>query len=328
MHSPAPSPRVLVLGGAGFIGSHVAAALVRRDVRVTVLDGFIPGGGAREANLATLGSRIELIRARVEDRADLEAVLREADVVIDCMGFPAHHVGLADPLRDLDLNLRSHVVLIDALRRVRGRLVIYLGSRGQYGRPPAAPVTEETAQVPVDTQGVHKLAAESLFRIYAGRGDFDAISLRLSNTFGEHQRTEGDDLGLVGGFIRDLLAGRTVQVFGDSERTKALLYVRDAAEIAAEAALRIRASGFTAFNVAGSSVTLRQLLDALVAAVGAGGWTVAPFPEHIRQMDSGDAPYPDGRIAQALGSLPQTEVTEALRSTVAYFKRARNGHAG
>jgi nucleoside-diphosphate-sugar epimerase len=320
MTSGAVPTRALVLGGAGFIGSHVAAALVRRHVAVTVLDGFLPEGGARTTNLADVAGRIQMIRSRVEDCADLDAVVGEATVVIDCLGLAAHHIGMAEPMRDLELNLRSHLVVIESLRRVRGRRVVYLGSRGQYGRPTGGTVTEDTAQVPVDPQGVHKLAAESLYRIYAERGELEAVSLRLSNTFGEHQRTTGGDLGLVGGFIRDLLAGRTVQVFGDSGRTKALLYVRDAAEITVETALGLPVERFAAFNVAGTEVTLQQLLDLLVTETGSGAWTVAPFPEHVRQMDSGDAPYSDARLAQALGALPRTDVHDALRTTVAYFK--------
>ena len=206
MAAPGSPGRVLILGGAGFIGSHIAAAFVRRGARVTVVDGFLPDTAAREANLAGLATQVELARTRIEDCPDLMELVREAELAVDCMGLTGHHIGMAEPLRDLELNLRSHVVLIEALRKVRGARVIYLGSRGQYGRGIADPITEETPQMPLDPQGVHKLAAEGLFRVYAHRGYFHAISLRLSNTYGEHQRTRGYDLGLVGGFLRDLLA--------------------------------------------------------------------------------------------------------------------------
>jgi nucleoside-diphosphate-sugar epimerase len=328
MASAEAAVRALVLGGAGFIGSHVAAALLRQGVRVTVLDGFLPDSAARDSNLAPIKGHIRLIRSRVEDCTEFPEVLRDADVVIDCMGLTAHHIGMADPLRDLERNLRSHVVLIEALRLAPGRRVIYLGSRGQYGRAAARPITEETPQIPADVQGVHKLAAESLFRVYADRQAFQVAALRLSNTFGEHQRTDGEDLGLVGGFIRDLLGGRRVEVFGDRARTKALVYVRDLAEIVASMAVRPFDREFSAYNVAGTEVQLGSLLDSLVGEVGAGTWAVAPFPEQVRQMDGGDAPYSDARLRQALGRVPQTDLAEALRNTVAYFKRAQREPVG
>jgi len=319
MAAPGSPGRVLILGGAGFIGSHIAAAFVRRGARVTVVDGFLPDTAAREANLAGVATRVELVRARIEDCPDLMELVREAELAVDCMGLTGHHIGMAEPLRDLELNLRSHVVLIEALRKVRGARVIYLGSRGQYGRGIADPITEETPQMPLDPQGVHKLAAEGLFRVYAHRGYFHAISLRLSNTYGEHQRTRGYDLGLVGGFLRDLLDGKTVTIFGGASRAKSLVYVRDLADTVVELAAH-RCDGFDVYNVAGREVTLGGLLDALVAAMGSGAWRVEPFPEQVRQMDVGEARLSQEKLERALGSVPKTELATAITNTVDYFR--------
>jgi UDP-glucose 4-epimerase len=309
---------VLVVGGAGFIGSHIAAAFARRGVRVSVLDGFL-SESAREANLAPVADRVQLIRARIEEYPDAPDLIRGSSLTVDCMGLTGHHIGMAEPLRDLELNLRSHLVLIEALRKVGGARVIYLGSRGQYGRAGADPITEETQQVPLDPQGVHKLAAEGLFRLYSGRNEFHAVSLRVSNTFGEYQRTRGYDLGMVGSFLRDLLDGRTVTIFGDSSRARSLVYVRDLAEIVVALAAR-RWEGFDAYNVAGCPVELGTLMDALVAAVGAGAWKVEPFPERLKQIDVGEAFISQDKLVRTLGSVPSTALATALSKTVDYFR--------
>lgn len=326
--SPLEAPtRVLILGGAGFIGSHIAAAFVRRAARVTVVDGFLPDTAAREANLAGISMQVELVRTRIEECKHLVELLRQAELVVDCMALTAHHLGMEGPLRDLELNVRSHVVLIEALRKVPGKRVIYLGSRGQYGRATVDAITEETPQVPVDTQGVHKLAAEGLFRVYANRRDFHAVSLRVGNTYGEHQRTRGRDLGLVGGFVRDLLDGKPAKIFGEPSRRKSLVYVRDVAETVVSLSARA-CQGFNAYNVAGREVTLGDLLDTLVAAVGSGAWAVEAFPEHVKQMDVGEARFSDEKLERALGSLAKTDLATAVTNTVAYFRKEDRELAG
>lgn len=310
---------VLVLGGAGFIGSHVARVFAAASHRVVVIDAFLPDSGAREANLREAAGRVQLIRGAVGDVREFDALVAEAQVIIDAMALTAHHVGLDEPERDLEANLASHLRLIRALMNQPGKQVVYLGSRGQYGRVTAPSIDEDTPQVPIDPQGVHKSAAESLFRIYAARWGFHVVSLRLANCFGEHQNTRGRDLGLVGGFIRDLLDGRTVEVFGDATRKKSLVYVRDMAPIVREICA-LGFSGFTAYNVAGFSVGLGTLLDELVSVIGSGRWTVEPFPQDVKQIDLGEAHFSDARLRGRFGDQRLTPVRQALAATVAYFR--------
>jgi nucleoside-diphosphate-sugar epimerase len=310
---------VLVLGGAGFIGSHVATACAAASDRVVVIDAFLPDSGAREANLGEAAGRVRLIRGAVADVAELDTLVAESHVIVDAMALTAHHVGLNEPERDLEANLASHLRLIRALMNQPGKPVIYLGSRGQYGRVASARIDEDTPQVPLDPQGVHKSAAEALLRIYAARHGFHVVSLRLPNCFGERQNTRGRDLGLVGNFIRDLLQGRTVEVFGDATRKKSLVYGPDVASIVREISADGFA-GFTAYNVAGHSLTLGALLDELIGIIGSGRWTVEPFPKDVRQIDVGDADFSDARLRERLGHPRVTPLRQALASTVAYFR--------
>jgi UDP-glucose 4-epimerase len=311
------SRAVLILGGAGFIGSHVAEQFVRAGDRVTVLDGLLPGTGGRRENLRAVLDRIELVPARVEIAGDLEGLVGRSDVIIDAMAWTAHRLAIRDPLRDLELNAASHLSVIRCLSSGAGKKVIFLGSRGQYGRA-EGPITEDTPQRPEDVQGTHKLAAESYYRIYAGLHGFDAVSLRFGNCFGARQPMDGDDIGLIGGFARDLLAGRTVDVYG-ADRRRFLVYAPDVAEVVFQLSDRVP-RGFSAFNYAGAAVSIGELGALLAGLAGRGACRLAPMPEELARTDVGDASFDDGRLRAHLDGLPATDLRRALAATMAHLR--------
>ena len=312
--------RILILGAAGFIGSNLVSVCLHRGAEVTALDSMRRGSDRNEDNLGAYRHRIRTQESRIEDWDGAGDAIAQADLIIDSMGLTAHHVGMRNPSLDLDANLSSHIHLITLLEDAPGKKVIYLGSRGQYGRVKIDVITETTAQVPVDTQGVHKAAAEHLFRIYSDAFGFDVVSLRLANCFGEHQIVSGDDIGLVGAFIRDLLSGKTVDVFGSAQRMKHLLYVADLVEVVLEVGSR-PFSGFEAYNVPGESVELGNLLDTLVHLIGRGDFRIRPFPDSVQQLDVGESLVSDEALVNWIGALPRTVLKGALQNTVDYFRR-------
>jgi UDP-glucose 4-epimerase len=314
-----PRRVVLVLGGAGFLGSHVVRRFARGGWRVVVVDGLLPRTGGRAASLADLAGRIELIPRRVEELADLTEHLERSEVVIDCMAWTRHQEALADPLYDLSLNLTAHLHLVGRLPAGGGQRVIYLGSRGQYGRVEGEEITEDTPMVPCDVQGVHKVAAESHYRIFAGLRRLAIVSLRLPNCFGPGQPVDGEDVGLVGGFVRDLLARRPVVVYG-TDRSRYLAYAPDVAE-AVWLLAECCPPGFAACNYAGRRVGLGELATRLCELVGTGEWRGAPMPEALARTEVGDARISDARLRRLLPVIPCTPLAAALRETVADVRR-------
>ena len=314
--------RVTLFGGAGFIGSRIALACVRAGHRVRVVDGLLARTSGRRENLAAIASAIELVARRVEDVDDLEGVIADSDAVVDCMGWTQHRAALEDPLYDLSLNLASHVHWLHRVPAGTLAKVVYLGSRGQYADPPAGEITEETPQEPRDVQGIHKAAAERHFLLASSLRNLDVVTLRLPACIGPNQPADGEDIGLVGGFARDLLAGHPIRVYGRGRR-RAIAYVDDVAEIVCRL-VRLPTHGFEAYNLRGEVLPIEDIAARLIAIVGRGAVEVSDLPREIAAIDSGAAAFREDRLRAALGGdLPRTPIDEALAATVRHLAGVR-----
>jgi nucleoside-diphosphate-sugar epimerase len=311
--------RVLVCGGAGFLGAHLVRALLAANASVEVIDPCVPGSGGSERNLAPVADAISWHRFSIEDRLKLATALKGCDYVFDAMGFTRHHVGLADPLFDLKLNYVSHVALAVGLNEVP-RPLVYLGTRGQFGRH-SGTLLEDSPQVPLDPQGIHKSAAESLLRVYSSRHGWPVLSARLDNCFGPGQPVAGDDIGLIGGFIRSLRAGENVMLYGDVGRSRKITYAPDAARWLLDAAERMR-GGFSAVNMFGEDVRLVQLLELLIAKIGRGSYELAEFPPEIALLESGASEVSRKSFLEYVPHPHMTPLAESILTTLDYFQRA------
>ena len=310
--------KVLVLGGAGFIGSRVAKAFLETGAEVTILDGLFSKTGARKEHADALPVA-RFIEQSIEDFDDLPALIASVDLIVDAMAWTCHRSALADPIYDLSLNLLSHLTLIARIPAAWPGRVIFLGSRGQYGSPQVAEITEDTPQAPEDIQGIHKTAAESHFRLFSRLNKIPVASLRMPAVVGPNQPTTGDDIGLFGSFIRDLGAGRTVELYGE-DRRRAVIHVDDVAETI----VRLSSAawtGFTAFNLAGHNVSLADALRSLVAEIGSGSVAVLPAPPEIAAIDIGGLPVSEARLTALLGPLPRRTLQATLNSAIQTFRQ-------
>jgi UDP-glucose 4-epimerase len=309
-------PNLLLLGGAGFIGSHIAKRFQRGGYAVTVIDCLLDGCGGSRKNLEPVIAEMQFIPSNVKDVKELCDLVAQAEVVVDAMAWTCHRSALSDPIRDLRINAESHLHLIPHLHP--GQKVIYLGTRSQYGMPDVDAITETTPMIPVDIQGIHKLAAESYFRVYADHQKLTVASLRFSNCFGENQPVSGEDIGLVGGFIRDLIEGRTVEVYG-SRRKRVVVYAPDLAEIVWRLCER-DLSGFSAFNLGGTEIYIESLVELLIELVGSGAYEIKAMPSDISRIDTGNATLDSAKLNTVIETHPATDLRTALASTIENVK--------
>jgi UDP-glucose 4-epimerase len=312
--------RVLVTGGAGFIGSNLAWCLAAAGAETTVVDSLVPSHGGNLANLEGLDAiRVELHDVR--EPARLAELVRGADVVFNLVGQTSHLDSMREPLVDLEHNCAAPLAVLEACRRENpGARIVFAGTRQVYGRPLELPVPESHPLQPVDVNGVHKLAGEWYHLLYRQVSGLRVSVLRLTNTYGPRMRVRDSRQTFLGTWIRQVLTGDELRIFGDGGQRRDFTYVDDAVEALCLAALRDEADG-EIYNVGGiGHVSLLELAELLIATAGTGSYRIEPFPPERLAIDIGDYFSDDSKLRGSLGWLPRVDLEEGLVRTLDYYR--------
>ena len=312
----------LVTGGLGFIGSNLARALVAGGARVTVVDALVPEHGGDRRNLADADAEVPVTIAAIGDRDAVAPLLRDADVIFNVAGQVSHLESMADPLRDLELNVRSHLAFLELARELRpGATIVHTSTRQVYGRPRYLPVDEEHVTTPVDVNGVNKLAGEQLHLIYAAVHDMPITALRLTNVYGPRQCLTRDGLGFFPVFVRLALEGGTIKVYGDGKQLRDCLHVDDVVRALALAALAPDAVG-QVFNLGHPDAAELATIARLVADAAGGQSDVVavPWPADHARIDIGSFRGDFSKAKRVLGWEPQIDLSTGIADTVAFYR--------
>lgn len=312
--------RVLITGGLGFIGSNLARELVRSGAHVTVVDSLVPEYGGNRHNLAGITSRVRVHIADVRDWPRLPDLVRGQDFLFNLAGQTSHMDSMTDPQTDLDINCRAQLAILEACRLHNPDIrIVFASTRQIYGRPDYLPVDEKHPLRPVDVNGINKLAGEQFHLLYSQVHGIRATALRLTNTIGPRMRVKDARQTFVGVWIRRLLEGEPVEVWG-GEQLRDFTYVDDAVEAFLLSAAQPQAVG-RIFNLGGPPpVTLQRLAELLIEINGGGEFVVRKFPADRRRIDIGDYYADDRLIGRVLGWRPRTNLKAALARTVAYYR--------
>lgn len=318
VEAPWRGRRVLVTGGAGFLGSNLCHALAALGARVTALDGFLEGGGANAASLE--GADVRLVRATLLE-ADLAGLCEGVDVVFNLAAQTSHMGGQADPIGDLAINAMAQLRLIQAARDAApDAVVVHASTRQFYGRPRHLPVDEGHAIAPPDANGVSKFAGEQYWMLEHRLRGRPVVSLRLTNTYGPRLRIRDGRQTFLGLWVRRVLEREPFEVWGGDQ-------LRDLAYVDDMVAAFIRAAGCTAchgqiYNVGGAPpVSLRTLADLLVdLAGGQARYEVRAFPADRAAIDIGSYHADDTLFRSHSGWAPLTGVEAGLSRTLAWFR--------
>lgn len=315
--------RVLVTGVAGFIGSHLAEALLAEGREVVGLDNFDPTypRAIKEANLAALrgAPRFRWHEQDLHDVPALAALLDDRTAVVHLAARAGVRPSVEDPVGYVRANVGGTAAVACAMRQAGASQLVFASSSSVYGDATPRPFHEDAAAVePVSPYAASKRAGELLLASLAACGPLSVAALRFFTVFGPRQRP---DLA-IHAFARRLVAGEPVTLFGDGTQARGYTYVGDAVR-AVQAALGWLDSaprGVTVFNVCGDApVGLRDMLDRLAAALGVEPRiTWAPAQPGDVQETAGDAT----RARERLGFVPAVDFDEGLHHFVAWFREA------
>jgi len=321
--------RVLVTGGLGFIGSSLARELVAGGADVLLVDSMIPEYGANVANIADIEDRVTVNIADVRDVHSLPYLVRGRDVIFNLAGQTSHLDSMADPYTDLDINCRAQLSILEACRAVNPNArVVFASTRQIYGRPDYLPVDEAHPVRPVDVNGINKTAGEWYHLLYGQIYGIPVCVLRLTNTYGPRMRVRDARQTFLGYWLRQIILGEELLVFGDGGQRRDFNYVDDAVRALLLAAVRDEAVG-QVYNLGDDEVmSLLELAKLLVRLNGSGSYRVVPFPDERKAIDIGDYFSDFTKIRSELGWEPAVPLQDGLARSIEFYREHGQAYWG
>jgi UDP-glucose 4-epimerase len=305
--------RVLVTGGAGFIGSHLAETLLRRGETVRVVDNFATG---RRENVLRLGDDVELVEGDLRSYERAHAAVKDCDVVFHQAALGSVPRSVQDPLTTNAANVNGTLNVLLASRDAGVRRVVFASSSSIYGRNPALPKQEDMRPLPISPYAVSKLAGETYCQAFSEVFGLETVALRYFNVFGPRQDPDSQYAAVIPKFITALAAGRPPVIYGDGEHTRDFTYIDNVVTANLLAAEQAAAVGQTMNVACGERYSLNDLVGTLREILGTA--TEATYAE----ARAGDVKHSHADITRAkelLGYAPEIGFREGLERTVAFF---------
>lgn len=316
-----PNRRAVVTGGLGFIGSNLSRRLAASGAHVTVVDSCVAGCGANRRNLHGVAG-IRVIEADIGSPDDFADELRAADVVFNLAGEVSHIHSMRHPERDAELNAAAQLRFVDGCARLApGLRVVYASTRQIYGAPRYLPVDEAHPIQPVDFNGVHKYVATSYHLLYQQMGRLDTRVLCLTNVYGPRMALHIPGQGFLGSFVRRVLCGHSLEVFGDGRQLRDPVFVDDAVE-ALLAAGAVEDPPSRLWNVGGmEALSLASIARTVSLTAGVAAPVFRPFPVEHKSIDIGSYTTDSSRILRDLGWRPQVTFRQGIARSLEFFRR-------
>jgi UDP-glucose 4-epimerase len=302
--------RVLVTGGAGFIGSHVVDAFLARGDTVTVVDDLSRGQAER------LAPRVALHKMSVRDARSLSALTgsMQPDLICHLAAQIDVRASVLDPAEDAHSNIGGTVNVIEAARAVGARVIFASSGGALYGRDAVVPSPEDAPTLPESPYGVAKLCAEQYIGLYNRVHGSGHSVLRLANVYGPRQDPAGE-AGVIAIFCARVLAGRAPVIYGDGSQTRDYVYVGDAARAFTAAADNARPG---VWNIGTGTET--SVLELVAAISETAGRPVAPGFAASRPGELQRSAVEPGRAAAELGWSPRISLTDGVRKVIQWIR--------
>jgi UDP-glucose 4-epimerase len=299
--------RVLVTGGAGFIGSELVRQLAGRGSVVRVVDNLV--NGRRENLDGVPGNKAELVVADVRDAKSMATLLRDVDLVFHLACLGVRH-SIHSPVENHEVNASATLGLLNTARSSGVKRFVYVSSSEVYGTARTTPITEDHPTLPMTVYGASKLAAEAYTRAFWETYRYPTIVLRPFNAYGPRCHHEGDSGEVIPKFMLRCLAGRPMVVFGDGTQTRDFTFVGDTAGGILAAGLSDSSVGETINLGSGKEIQVRELANTVAQVLGrshADITHVEPRPGDVRRLLADSS-----KAKRLLGFQPSVSLRDGL----------------
>ena len=298
---------ILITGGAGFIGSHLLAALAPSGARLRVLDNLSTG---KRDNLRHGGDKVEFIEGDVADRTTVRRCMQDVTAVVHLAAVASVQASIDDPLATHQSNFDGTLNLLDAAHKQRVGRFLYASSAAIYGDTDKLPVDEAQTPNPLSPYAVDKLAGEYYLRYFAHKHGLNTTAFRFFNIYGPRQDPSSPYSGVISIFMDRLQKGQNFTIFGDGAQTRDFVYVGDLAQLLAQALMRSDLAGQVMNVGTGNEISLLALIGELEKLVGR---PIERRHEPARIGDIVRSRADVARLRQLMGSTPATPPAVGLR---------------
>ena len=314
--------KILITGGLGFIGSNLARRLVEHGNTITTVDSLIPEYGGNLRNVHDIHDKITISLSDVRDVTAINDLITGHDYLFNLAGQTSHLDSMHDPITDLDINAKAQLSILEACRKYNPDIrVVFASTRQIYGKPSYLPVDEKHSRHPVDVNGINKIAGEQYHILYQEVYGIASSVLRLTNTYGPRMRIRDARQTFLGIWIRKLLEGKSIQVFGDGKQRRDYNYIEDVLDALLIAATDKNAVG-NVYNLgAPDPLSLEDTGKIMCREIEGSDYQMIPFPEDRKAIDVGDFICDYSAFRDQFGWEPKTTFIEGVSKSLDFFKR-------
>jgi UDP-glucose 4-epimerase len=310
---------ILVIGGAGFIGSNLVRELVDIGAKVSVIDFLVPNYGGNLFNLDGYEGKIEFVQADICDLDLAKQLVIDKAYIFNLAGQTSHLDSMQDPFTDQKNNVTARLNVLEACRQVNpDARIVYTSTRQIYGRPLYLPVDESHPLSPVDFNGVSEIASEHYHNLYHSIFHLKITILRLTNVYGPRMRIKDARQNFIGKWIRQIMEGEEILVFGDGSQLRDLLFVSDVTEALLRTGISQHAIG-EVLNLGTAPISLLDLAHQMVEIAGKGSYRVTPFPVERKAIDIGSYYGNYSKATRLLSWEPKIHLSKGLLNTFEYY---------
>jgi len=313
--------KVLITGGLGFIGSNLAIRLVDLGAKVTLVDSLIPQYGGNLWNIEPIKDRVKVNISDVRDEHSMKYLVDGQDYLFNLAGQTSHIDSMEDPQTDLEINAVAQLKILEACRHYNPDIkLVFASTRQIYGKPISIPVDESHPLRPVDVNGINKMAGEQYHLVYNQVYGIRSSILRLTNTYGPRMRVKDARQTFLGIWIRRIIEGKPITIYGDGSQLRDFNYVDDVVDALMLAAASEKTNGQIYNLGAADTLSLTDTAKLLVDLNQSGMYEYIPFPENRKVIDIGDYSGNYDKIKQELGWQPRVSLEEGLKRTLSFYK--------
>jgi UDP-glucose 4-epimerase len=315
--------KILITGGLGFIGSNMAIRLVGFGARVLLVDSMIAEYGGNLFNIDGVKDKVIVNFSDVRDEHSMNYLVRDIDIMFNFAGQVSHIDSMQNPYTDLDINTKSQLSILESCRKYNpGIKVVFASTRQIYGKPDYLPVDEKHPLRPIDINGINKVAGEWYHVLYHSVYGIKTVCLRLTNTYGPRLLLKHNRQGFVGWFVRQVLEGREIRIFGDGRQLRDLNYIDDVIDAFLLCAFDDSLNG-QIFNLGyHPPISLEDIVKLLIRLnSGKGAYTLVPFPPDQKKIDIGHYYASYDKFQKAAGWEPVVSYEDGFSKMLAFYQK-------